>query len=188
MPRLTALTNDAATSKAQTLLNGVQQKLGMTPNLMRTMAHSPAVLESYLQFSGLLKGGTLSDQQREQVSLTVAEANQCDYCLAAHSTLGKMSGLSPEQIRNSRIGVDSDPQSAALLKFSQAVVQKRGQLSDQEFQDVRDAGFSDEQITEIAANVALNIFTNYFNNIAQTEVDFPEVEPLCSETGAACSH
>lgn len=188
MPRLTALTNEAATAKAQTLLAGVQQKLGMTPNLMRTMANSPAVLESYLQFSGLLKQGALTDQHREQISLTVAEANECGYCLAAHSTLGKMTGLTPEQIRENRSGADADPQAAALLKFAQLIVHKRGQVADQDLQDVREAGFSDEQIAEIAANVALNIFTNYFNNIAQTEIDFPEVEPLCAGAGASCSH
>lgn len=188
MTRLTALANSAATDKAQTLLNGVQQKLGMTPNLMRTMAHSPAVLEAYLQFSGLLKQGALTDQHREQISLTVAEANECGYCLAAHSTMGKMAGLSPGQIRDNRAGIDSNPQSAALLKFARSVVDTRGQVADQDLQDVRDAGFNDEQVAEIAANVALNIFTNYFNNIARTEIDFPEVEPLCAEAGATCSH
>ena len=131
--------------------------------------------------------GALSAQHREQISLTVGEANQCEYCVSAHSALGKRAGLSPVQILENRAGVDSDPATAALLKFARSIVEQRGQISDQDLQDVRDAGFTDEQIAEIAANVALNIFTNYFNNIARTEIDFPTVEPLPGGLAAANS-
>ncbi|WP_417388807.1 carboxymuconolactone decarboxylase family protein [Gimesia sp.] len=187
MPRLTAVNPATVTGPAKALLDGVQSKLGMTPNLMRTMAHSPAVLDAYLKFSGTLTTGALSAQHREQISLTVGEANHCEYCVSAHSALGKRAGLSPTQILENRAGVDSDPATAALLKFSRTIVAKRGQVSDQDLQDIRDAGFSEEQIAEIAANVALNIFTNYFNNIARTEIDFPTVEPLPAGLAAANS-
>tara|TARA_R110002111_G_scaffold247140_5_gene310226 strand:- start:41564 stop:42148 length:585 start_codon:yes stop_codon:yes gene_type:complete len=186
MPRLTAITPEAAAGKSKALLAGVQAQLGMTPNLMRTLAHSPAALEAYLKFSSTLAGGVLSKQHREQISLTVGESNQCGYCLAAHATLGKMVGLKPEQIKQNRTGADADPATDALLKFSRKILEKQGHVSDQDLQDVRNAGHDDAAITEIAANVALNIFTNYFNHMAQTEIDFPEVEPLNSENAACC--
>ncbi|QDT44104.1 Carboxymuconolactone decarboxylase family protein [Gimesia alba] len=185
MPRLTAIAPEAAEGKSKALLEGVQAQLGMTPNLMRTMAHSPAVLDAYLKFSGTLAEGSLSKQHREQISLTVGESNQCGYCLAAHATLGKMVGLEPEQIQQSRSGSDTDPATDALLKFSRKILEKQGFVSDQDLEDVRRAGHDDPAIAEVVANVALNIFTNYFNHMAQTEIDFPEVEPLDSH-GAAC--
>lgn len=186
MPRLTAIAPEAAEGKSKALLEGVQAQLGMTPNLMRTMAHSPAVLDAYLKFSGTLAEGALSKQHREQISLTVGEFNQCGYCLAAHATLGKMVGLEPEQIQQSRSGADADPATDALLKFSRKILEKQGFVSDQDLEDVRRAGHDDPAIAEVVANVALNIFTNYFNHMAQTEIDFPEVEPLDSHGTACC--
>ncbi|MAC52761.1 MAG: peroxidase [Gimesia sp.] len=186
MPRLTAVDPATATDPAKALLDGVQSQLGMTPNLMRTMAHSPAVLDAYLKFSGTLSTGALSAQHREQISLTVGEANHCGYCVSAHSALGKRAGLSPVQILENRAGVDSDPATAALLKFARSIVEKRGLVSDQDLQAVRDAGFGDAEIAETVAGVSLNIFTNYFNHLAQTEVDFPTVEPL--PAGIAAPH
>lgn len=185
MPRLTAITPEAAEGKSKALLEGVKSQLGMAPNLMRTMAHSPSVLDAYLKFSGTLAEGALSKQHREQISLVVGEFNQCGYCLAAHATLGKMVGLNPEQIKQNRTGADADASTDALLKFSRKILEKQGFVSDQDLQDVRNAGHDEAAIAEIVANVALNIFTNYFNHVAQTEIDFPEVEPLSSE-GAAC--
>ncbi|QDV52255.1 carboxymuconolactone decarboxylase family protein [Gimesia fumaroli] len=187
MPRLTAIAPEAAEGKSKTLLEGVKAQLGMAPNLMQTMAHSPAVLDAYLKFSGTLAEGVLSNQNREQIALTVGEANQCGYCLAAHATLGKMAGLNPEQITENRAGTDADPSTAALLSFSRRILEKKGFVSDQDVQDVRDAGHDDAAIAEVVANVALNIFTNYFNHVADTEIDFPEVEPLNAQ-GAACCH
>ncbi|WP_339726854.1 carboxymuconolactone decarboxylase family protein [uncultured Gimesia sp.] len=185
MTRLTAINPEVAEGKSKALLEGVKAQLGMAPNLMRTMAHSPAVLDAYLKFSGTLAEGVLSKQHREQISLTVGEFNQCGYCLAAHATLGKMVGLEPEQIQQSRMGSDADPSTDALLKFSRKILEKRGFVSDQDLQDVRNAGHDAPEIAEVVANVALNIFTNYFNHMAQTEIDFPEVESLDSHA-AAC--
>ena len=187
MPRLTAIAPEAAEGKSKTLLEAVKAQLGMAPNLMQTMAHSPAVLDSYLKFSGTLAEGVLSKQNREQIALTVGEANQCGYCLAAHATLGKMAGLNPEQITENRAGTDADPATAALLKFSRKILEKKGFVSDQDVQDVRNAGHDDAAIAEVVANVALNIFTNYFNHVADTAIDFPEVEPLANQ-GATCCH
>jgi AhpD family alkylhydroperoxidase len=142
---------------------------------MRTFANSTAVLESYLNFSGSLAGGLLSPQLREKIALVVAEANSCEYCLSAHTVISKMVGLSEFEITSSRQIYSNDAKEDAALKFAYQIVLKRGEVSDAEFRAIQDAGFSEGEIAEIITNVALNIFTNYFNHIAQTEVDFPKV-------------
>lgn len=183
MPRLTAVSPDSATGKAKELLNTVQAKFGMTPNMMRTMAAAPAVLEGYLQLSAALGRGSLSAKVREQIALAVAEANGCDYCLAAHSAVGAMVGLTSDQIRDSRKGTAVDPKADALVRFARKIVAARGQVADQDVAAVRAAGFDDAAIAETVAGVAIDVFTNYFNLVAATEVDFPKAAPLTA--GAA---
>lgn len=173
MPRLNAIDPATATGKTKELLDGVQKKLGSTPNIFRTFANSPAVLEGYLSFSGALGQGVLSAKVREQIALIVGQTNSCDYCLAAHSTIGKMVGLGEDELLAARQGDAQDPQTAAILRFARKLVTDRGNVSDQDTQGLRAAGLGDAEISEIVANVALNLFTNYFNHVAGTEVDFP---------------
>lgn len=175
MPRLTAVNPAEATGKAKKLLDGVQAKLGMTPNLMKTLANSPAALEAYLNFGAALSTGALDAKFREQIAIAVAQANSCEYCLSAHSAIGGMVGLSADEITFSRNAHAADPKRDAGLRFAQTVVVQRGEISDAALDQVRQAGFTDGEIAEIVANVAVNIFTNYFNHVAQTEVDFPRV-------------
>lgn len=185
MPRIKAIDPHQATGTAQKLLSGVQSKLGMTPNLMLAMANSPAVLEAYLQFRESLGHGDLSTKTREQIALAAGQANSCDYCLSAHSAIGKRVGLTAEQIQDARLGTAVDCKSPAVLKFTTQIVEKRGFVSDADIATVREAGVSDAEITEVVANTALNLFTNYFNHVAETEVDFPAAEQLESATKSA---
>ncbi len=182
MSRIHQISPENATGPAADLFVAIKGKLGMVPNMMRAVANSPAALGAYLQFSGSLAGGSLSNQQRELIALAVGQANQCDYCLAAHSALGKMAGLSPDQIRDARRGSAVDSNSDALLRFAGKLVQERGHVSDADLQELRDHGFTDGDITEVVANVALNIFTNYFNHVADTDIDFPQAERLDPQT------
>jgi uncharacterized peroxidase-related enzyme len=167
-----------ATGATKNALDGVQKKLGMTPNLLQTIANSPAVIQGYLGFSGALANTALSAQLREQIALTVAEANQCQYCLAAHSAVGKSLGLSEDDLLDSRLGTSTDSRTAAALGFAQTLVVDRGNASDEAVQAVRDAGYDDGEITEIIAVVALNTFTNYIHHVSEVPIDFPLVEPL----------
>jgi uncharacterized peroxidase-related enzyme len=176
MPRLNAVDPARATGKAKDLLAAVKAQLGLTPNMMRTMATSPAVLEGYLSLGTALAGGSLPARLREQIALAVAEANGCDYCLSAHTTLGRLAGLKDDEIARSREAASTDPKTEAVLRFAVAVVAERGNVSDEEFAQVRGAGFSDGEIAEILAHVAINTFTNYFNKAAGTAIDFPRVE------------
>jgi uncharacterized peroxidase-related enzyme len=181
MSRLHQIANDTASDRARALLDTVKSKLGLVPNMARAMANSPAVLDSYLQFSGALSKGSLPARVREQISLAVAQANGCEYCLAAHSTIGKAVGLTSEQIRDSRLGTAVDPRTDTLIRFAVKVVETRGRVSDADLEDVREAGFDDGAIAEVVARVALDTFTNYFNNVARTDVDFPKAAPLSAE-------
>ena len=177
-PRLSPVDPAKASGKARELLDAVQRKLGITPNMMRTMANSPAVLDAYLSFAGALARGALSAKNSEQIALAVASANDCGYCAAAHTALGKMSGLSPEQISSARRGQSNDPKTNATLRLARQIVTTRGQISDADLASARSAGLSDGEIAEVVAHTALNIFTNYFNRLAATEIDFPPVEMI----------
>ena len=175
MSRLIAIDPATATGKAKDLLTAVKGKLGLVPNMTRVMANSPAVLEAYLGFSGALGGGLLDAKTRESLALVTAQQNQCDYCLSAHSAIGKMVGLNPQQIAASRDGKAENPKTTAALVFSQRVVETRGAVTTSDLAAVREAGFNDGEIAEILAHVALNIFTNYFNKAADVDIDFPKV-------------
>ena len=178
MQRLKNVELELATGKVKELLDVVSQKLGMVPNMMRTMANAPAVLDGYLQLSGSLSHGQLSAKVREQIALAVAQSNGCNYCLAAHSAIGKMVGLTTDQIRDSRLGTAIDSKTESLIQFARKVVELRGRVSDDDLMQVRQAGFDDGAIAEVVASVALDIFTNYFNLVAGTKIDFPEAAAL----------
>ena len=160
--------------------------MGMTPNLMRTMANSPAVLEAYLGLGSALGKGSLSPKLREQISLAVSELNGCQYCLSAHSALGKMVGLGDEEIADSRRGLSPDRKTEAVLQFARKVVAERGWVSDDDVATLRAAGATDAELAEIVGVVALNTFSNYFNHVAETEVDFPQVERTEAATACKC--
>ena len=181
MSRLNLIASETAGDRARTLLDAVQHKLGLVPNMTRAMANSPAVLDGYLQLSGALSKGSLSARLREQLSLAVGQANGCDYCLAAHSAIGKTVGLTAEQIQDSRRGTAVDAKAEALIRFALDVLEARGKVSDEAPAAVRAAGFDDGVIAEVVAHVALDVFTNYFNNVARTDVDFPNAAPLTAE-------
>lgn len=178
MSRLNTVDPVRAEGKAKTLLDAVKAKLGITPNLTKVMANSPAVLEGYLGLSGALAGGTLPAQLKELLAVDVGVANRCDYCVAAHTAIGKRLGLTAEQIDAGRKGTSEDPKTAAALGFARKLVANRGKATDADVAAVRDAGYTDGEIAEVVAHVALNTFTNYLNNVAETEIDFPKAQPI----------
>lgn len=169
-----------AAGRAKELLDGVQKKLGRALNMTSGMAVAPAALDGYLQFSGALAKGALPAKTREQIALTVAEANGCEYCLAAHSAIGGKLGLSEDQVLAARRADAPDAATRALLQFARRVLETRGQVTDADLQTVRNAGFGDDAIAEVVANVALNVLTNFFNNVAHTAVDFPAAPALAT--------
>ena len=176
MPRLTAIDPANATGEAKELLGGVQKKLGMMPNLFRTMANEPAVLKAFLGFGEALSGGRFDAKSREAIALAVAGANLCEYCISAHTAISKSLKVDDLEIKRRLDGHSSDPKLDAALVFARKIVERRGLVGDEDVAAVRAAGHDDGAIAEIVANVAANLFSNYFNHVAQTEVDFPKVD------------
>jgi uncharacterized peroxidase-related enzyme len=175
MSRIEAIDPATTTGHVKNMLDGVQRGLGVLPNMFRVAAQSPAALEALTGLFGALSEGRLPGKAREAVALTVSELDRCDYCLSAHTVLGRGAGLSESELESARSAVAEDPRLRATLRLARAIVDKRGQVDDQELLEVRRAGLSEAEIVEVVANVALTIFTNYLNEVAKTEIDFPVV-------------
>jgi uncharacterized peroxidase-related enzyme len=176
MSNLPLVTDANATPDQKAALSAVKQALGSVPNLTRAMVNSPALLRGYLGLAGNLDGGTLPRSTRERLAIAIAQSNTCSYCLSAHSFAGqKVAGLSAEQVAAARKADADDTKTAAILSFAVAVNEQRGQVDDSELAAIRRSGVSDTEIAEVIGHVALNVLTNYFNNVAHTEIDFPPV-------------
>jgi uncharacterized peroxidase-related enzyme len=167
---------EAAPAAARPLLEAVKKQIGSVPNLFRVVANSPAALEGYLGLNGALAKGSLDAKTRERIAITVAEINGCGYCLSAHAYIGKnVAKLDDAEITANRSGASNDLKANAAVRFAAKVVNARGHVSDADVAAVKAAGFDDAQIVEIVLHVALNTLTNYVNEVARTEIDFPVV-------------
>lgn len=176
MPRIAPVDLATADTSVQATLAAVKAKIGMVPNLFSTFAQSPAVLNAYLALSDGLATGKLTAKQREIVALAVAQANGCAYCLSAHTMMGKGAGLSADAITAARHGKGADAIDHAIAKLAYDLIEARGQISDAQLAAARLAGLDDARIVEIVAAVALNTMTNFMNNVAHTDIDFPKVD------------
>ena len=167
---------DASPAAAKPLLEAVKKQLGSAPNLFRVLANSPAALEGYLGLNGALAKGSLDAKTRERIAIAVAELNGCSYCLSAHTYIGKnVAKLDDAEITANRAGASNDIKADAAVRFAVKVVNARGHVNDADVAAVKAAGFDDAQIVEIVLHVALNTLTNYVNEVAKTEIDFPVV-------------
>jgi uncharacterized peroxidase-related enzyme len=172
----TPATIAAAPEASRSLLEGVKQQLGVAPNLFRMVANSPAALQGYVGLLGALGKGALPAATHERIALAIAEFNACDYCLSAHTYLGKqVAKLDESEIAANRGGSSNDAKADAAVRFARKVAQLRGHVSDEDVRGVRTAGYTDGEIVEIVQHVALNTWTNYVNSVARTEIDFPVV-------------
>lgn len=175
--RLQPVDVEKATGKTKEVLDTVKQKMGgKVPNIFKIMANSPAAVEAYLGMSGALANGVLSPQLREKIAITCAEVHLCEYCLSAHYAIAKSIGMSEADLEEARLERSKDKKEDAALSLARLIITTRGELRDESLPQFRDAGLTDAEITEVVAHVALNTFTNYFNLIAKTEIDFPAVK------------
>ena len=143
------------------------------PNLYASMAQSPAALDGYLAFRGALGKGVLSLPMRERIALVTAAINDCGYCVSAHTFRGAKVGLSTSELAATQKSQAEDPRSTAALQFVDVLLQRRGLIADEDFSRMKSHGWSDEEIGEIVAHVALNVFSNYYNHVAAPDLDFP---------------
>lgn len=168
---------DAAPLASRALLNAVQAQLGVVPNLFRLVSLSPPALEGYLDLSSALGKGALPAPTRERIALAVAEVNGCSYCLSAHAYLGRnLAGLDDAEIAANRGGRSNEPKADAAVRFAAEIARERGHVDADSLRAVRAAGYTDAQLIEIVLHVALNTWTNYVNEVAKTDIDFPVVE------------
>lgn len=178
MPIISPIAPESANSEQKKILEGIRAKLGRIPNIYSTMAHSPSTLESMLSYNAGLKKGILSPKEIEAIALAVGQVNDCDYCVAAHTVIGKMSGLTLEETIESRQGKSHDAKLEALVKLAVEIVKTKGRPATGSIQTFRKAGYGDAALVELIAWVTYNIFTNYFNHIAETVSDFPPAPKL----------
>jgi len=180
MSRLTPIQTNGANSELKRSLKHTRLNLKKVPRFYHVLANSPASLRAYIQADAALGRGQLTPRERQQVALAVAEINGSCYSLSAHYDAGKSLGLTHRDMQLARYATAVDSKANTMLHFTRAVVLQRGEVSDDEFQALGKADFTDAQIVEIIANIALNIFSNYFNSVAKTEVDFPLLQPGAS--------
>ena len=175
-PRIPLVIPADTTGERQQLLGQIQQAFGATPNMFKAVANSTAALKSMWASFGALGGGVIPAKLGEQIAVAIADRNDCEYCLAAHTALGRKAGASAEEMSAAQAGQSTDAKTAAALRFAVAVVNNRARIDDADVAGLREAGYSDEEIVEILAHVALNLFTNYINVAFQVPVDFPSVK------------
>lgn len=174
--RVPLVDRTAATGSVRTVFDQIHGAFGATPNMFRAVANSPAALQSMWAAFGALGGGVIGAALGEQIAVAVANRNACDYCLAAHTALGRKAGVRGDDLAAAQSGESADPRTAAVLRFALKLVNERGQVDATDVQALRDHGWSDEHIVEIVAHVALNLFTNYVNVALAVPVDFPGVK------------
>lgn len=173
MARLNVVTPAQASGQTRELFGAIQRAIGMVPNIYQGLGNSPVALEGVLHTDGLLKKGALSGAEIEAIKLAVSQAYGCDYCLAAHTLLGRKAGLSDEDAIRIRRGDFDKPRIGALITFVNSALQPQARVSDADLGALRDAGYSDAQIAETVQVIAQTVFTNLFNRVHKTELDFP---------------
>lgn len=186
MQRLNSVEPKTAQGRTKELLDTVQQAFGMIPNTAKVMANSPAVLDSFLAFSTAMGKVQIGGKLHNQVKLTTSETNSCNYCTSILSAVAPSAGLSAYDILAGRTGNSEDRRTKAALAFANDVLESRGKVNDRQLAAVRDAGFGDAEIVEIVASVVLGCFTNFLNNVADTELDIPQAEPVETYSASTC--
>jgi len=185
MARVSVIDPKTATGAAADLLHAVQAQLGATPNFIRVLANSPKALEGFLGLYGAASGFAVDKATQERIALAVAEGNGCQYCVSAHTAIGRHAGLSNEEMQLNRTGTSADAKAAGAVAFAKALNDNLGEVTAAEFDAARAAGLSDGEVVEVIAVVALNIFTNVLSKATRVEIDFPKVELMSEPLKAA---
>lgn len=175
MSRINVVQSETASAEQKALLEAVRGELGMVPNFLAILAHSPDALKGFLGLHEIAGSGALDPQTRERIALVVAEGNACEYCVSAHTAIGRKAGLTGAEIDANRAGTSQDAKAAAAVSFAKALNTNLGDVTGSEFETVRNAGYSDAEIVEIITHVGMNILTNLIGKASQVDIDFPKV-------------
>lgn len=175
MNRITAIERNHASNEQLELLDAIQEQLGMVPNFLKVFANSPTALRAFLGLHGIAGEGSLDALTRERIALAIAQQNECQYCVSAHSAIGLKAGLNSAEIEVNRAGSSQDAKAAAAVKFAKALAEHNGEVTTAELQAVRNAGYSESDIVEIITHVGMNILTNILGKASRVDIDFPKV-------------
>lgn len=175
MSRIPTVNRETATAEQNALFDAIQAKLGVVPNFLKVFAHSPAALRAFLGFHGIAGEGSLDPKTRERIALTVAQQNTCEYCVSAHTAIGRKAGLDNDEMGINRSGSSQDAKAAVAVKFARAVAEHTGDVTTAELQEMRAAGYSDAEIVEVITHVGLNYLTNIIGKASRVDIDFPKV-------------
>lgn len=176
MSRINVITNETANEEQAQLYAAITSQLGMVPNFLKVFANSPAALRAFLGLHGIANEGSLDPQTRERIALAMAEKNACQYCVSAHTAIGRKAGLDNAEIEANRAGTSQDAKAKSAVKFARALADNNGEVTTAELLEVRNAGYSDADIVEIITHVGMNILTNILGKASRVEIDFPKVE------------
>ena len=175
MSRINLVTPEQANKEQAELYQAIQGQLGMVPNFLKIFANSPAALRAFLGLHGIAGEGSLDPQTRERIALGLAEQNACEYCVSAHSAIGRKAGLSNEEIEANRAGSSQDEKAAVAVKFARSLAEHNGEVTTSELLEIRNAGYDDAEIVEIITHVGMNVLTNILGKASRVEIDFPKV-------------
>jgi uncharacterized peroxidase-related enzyme len=175
MPYVKLIDPASSPAAVKPALDGIKGAFGVVPNMFRAVANSSAALNSMWGSFGALGSGKLGARLGEEIAVAIANANHCEYCLAAHTALGRKAGATGEEMAAAQSGRSSDPRTQAALAFALKVVRDRAAVSEADVAALKAVGFDDESVVEIMAHIALNLFTNYVNVALNVPVDFPAV-------------
>lgn len=175
MTRIKTIDSNNANAEQAELLSAIDSQLGMVPNFLKVFANSPVALRAFLGLHGIANAGSLDALNRERIALALAQQNGCEYCVSAHTAIGRKTGLSAEEMAAARAGTSEDAQAAVAVKFARSLMDKKGEIGALELAEVRSAGFSDSDIVEIITHVGMNFLTNVLGKASQVDIDFPKV-------------
>jgi len=178
MPRLTVIQPGSASEGVEPIFSEIRDKFGNVFNIFKGMANSAAGLKAYLAMSTALSEGELDPVDREAIYLAVSERHRCQYCVSAHSVMAEHNGLSGDEIERVRQFASRDSRRRAMLQFVKRVMDTDGFVSEDELAEVKRAGVSDGQIVEAIAYIGLATFSNLFNHVHDTPLDFPAASKL----------
>lgn len=176
MSRISVVTDEVATSEQKELFHAIEAQLGIVPNFLKVFANSPSALRAFLGLHHIAGEGSLDPQTRERIALSVAQQNACEYCVSAHTAIGRKAGLTGAEMEANRAGSSHDAKAASAVAFARALVDNMGDVTTTEISAVREAGYSDAEIVEIITHVGMNILTNLLGRASRVEIDFPKVD------------
>ena len=176
MSRINLVTNENATAEQKELYAAITSQLGMVPNFLKIFANSPAALKAFLGLHSIANEGSLDNLTKERIALALAEKNACEYCVSAHTAIGRKVGLTSTEIEANRAGTSEDAKAAVAVKLAKALAEHNGEVTTAELLEARNAGYSESDIVEIITHVGMNIMTNILGKASRVEIDFPKVE------------